>query len=78
MKGSMYYYGIDAKSFKDLKYTDALKVKIKAGRELLNKLSTELYLKRATDKEKWSETAKRLNDVVKAIKFNEKLLKECE
>ena len=76
MKDCFYYYGIGAEVFRDLKYTDALKVKINAGRELLNELSQKLYLTKVSTEE-FSELSKRITDVIKAIKFNERLLNEC-
>ncbi len=78
MKDSFYYYGIGPEAFKNLKYTDALRMKVQAGKELLNELSSELYLKPIKQNmEEWGEMAERLNDVVKAIQFNERLLREC-
>ncbi len=76
MKDSLYYYGVSAFEFKNMKYTEALRHKIEAAKRLLNKLTNELFLT-GVESNRWSETSERINDVVKAINFNKRLLEEC-
>ncbi|MDK2062772.1 hypothetical protein PT520_09610 [Aliarcobacter butzleri] len=66
MKESSYYYGVEIKPFKDLTYEEVLYKKILLGKKLLRKLVINKNM----------EDYRRINDVQKAIKFNEKLLFE--
>lgn len=66
MKESSYYYGVEIKPFKDLTYEEVLYKKILLGKKLLRKLVINKNM----------EDYRRINDVQKAIKFNEKLLLE--
>ena len=68
-KDSNYYYGVHASVFKNLTYEKALHYKI----ALAIKLRGELVAIPFTDRDDV-----RLNDVMKAIKFNEQLLDELK
>lgn len=69
MKTSEYYYGVKGHTFKDLSYVDALVYKIECSKELIHKLQAEMMYNRDN---------KRINDIVKAIKFNKELIEETE
>lgn len=66
MKSSSYYYGIEIIKYKTFEYEDVLYIKILAAKKLLRKLVHDEEM----------EDKHRINDVIKAIKFNEKLLLE--
>ena len=66
-KDSQYYYGVHASVFKDLTYEKAINYKIYLAKQLRGKLIAINFLDRDDV---------RLNDVLKAIKFNEQLLEE--
>jgi len=67
MKTTKYLYGCDAKDFMHLPYAEALRYKIDKAKELLDSLLEINFMERDTH---------RVNDILKAIKFNEKLLEE--
>ena len=67
MKNCNYLYGVDKATWHHLVYDDALKLKNKLAKELLDSLYNVYYLDR---------DAQRINDVVRAISFNERLLGE--
>lgn len=67
IKSSKYLYNISASEFADMKYIDALHYKINKAKELLNLLVDVSYLERDNA---------RLNDVLKAIQYNEELIEE--
>jgi len=66
MKDSKYLYDIDLSLYKKVDYETVLIKKITAGKKLLKKLVLEDQM----------ANSKRINDVVKATEFNEKLLME--
>lgn len=66
VKDSNYYYGLEIIKYKTFEYEDVLYIKILAAKELLKKLVHDENM----------EDKHRINDVIKAIKFNEKLLLE--
>lgn len=66
MKPSSHYYGIEIKEFKNLPYEEVLYKKILLAKKLLKKLVINEDM----------QEHHRINDVQKAIKFNEKLLLE--
>lgn len=67
VKDCYYYYGIYPEAFKNKNYIDALNIKINAAHVLAEKLLINGYI--ACD-------VHRLNDVLDAVKFNKRLLKE--
>ena len=69
MRTSEYYYDIKGSSFKDLSYIDALVYKIDCAKELIHKLQ---------EKPLHNRDNKRINDIVKAIRFNKELIEETE
>lgn len=69
IKDCYYFYGIYADEFKDKNYIEALNIKIAAAKQLAKKLLENDYLTCDTH---------RLNDVLSAIKFNIRLLKEAK
>ena len=66
MKDSKYLYDLDLSLYKKVDYETVLIKKITAGKKLLKKLVLDDQMK----------NSKRINDVVKATEFNEKLLME--
>jgi hypothetical protein len=86
MKHTVYYYGVTADSWKNLPYENALKQKINLGKqhlhyliELNDKLHKLSYNEVANDEynlylvlDSW------INDVLKAIEFNQELLHETK
>ena len=66
MKDSKYLYDIDLSLYKKVDYETVLIKKITAGKKLLKKLVLDDQM----------ANSKRINDVVKATEFNEKLLME--
>ena len=64
IKDSNYYYGIEIIKYKTFEYEDVLYIKILAAKKLLRRLVRDENM----------EDKHRINDVIKAIKFNEKLL----
>jgi hypothetical protein len=71
-KKSEYLYGKPGSYFKNMIYREAVIEKIRLGKALRNELSKEVF-----DNGK-HELNTRLNDVIKAIVFNEMLLKELD
>ena len=69
MKKTPYLYGVEPSSFASLPYRQALQFKVDAARKLIIKLLKPHYLKRDDY---------RLNSVISAQKFNQKLLEELE
>ncbi len=68
-KDSQYYYGVSAHVFKTLDYEKAINYKIHLAKQLRGELVSVPF----TDRDDV-----RLNDVMKAIKFNEQLLEELK
>ena len=71
-----YLYNKDITYFSNLKYIDAIKEKIRLGKELLRKLNDKLDY--TASKEEYEKMNNRIKDVIKAIEFNKLLLKEYE
>ena len=72
LKPHVYYYGFDDTSLqtlKDMKYEQAINYKITAAKSLLERLLTVDYLNRDNT---------RINDITKAVKFNQSLLEELK
>lgn len=69
MKTSEYYYGVKGHTFKDMSYIDALGYKIECARELINVLQ---------EKPIYDRDIKRINDILKSIRFNKELIYETE
>lgn len=67
MKSTEYLYGVPAREFSQLSYLDALYYRIKSAQALVDELLIPHYTER---------DQVRLTDVLKAIKFNEDLLRE--
>jgi len=67
MKDCYYLYNSDLKELKDMKYIDALKHKIELADKLISKLLKVDYMTR---------DSQRINDCIKAINFNQKLIDE--
>lgn len=67
MKSTEYLYGVAAQEFSQLSYIEALHYRIKSAQALV----TELLIPPYTERDQV-----RLTDALKAIKFNEDLLKE--
>lgn len=67
MKSTEYLYGVPAQKFSQLSYTEALHYRIKSAQTLVAELLAPPYNER---------DQVRLTDVLKAIKFNEDLLRE--
>ena len=84
IKSTCYLYGVPPKVFLGKPYEEVLKLKLKYGKELVRKLGEEMSnIFNSRDKipeapEKYRELAIRLNDVIKAIEFNEQALRELE
>ena len=74
VKSTKYLFDIDPKKFKDMTYEEVLKMKIEAGKKLLEELVEEAT--NTKNYEEYSKLLTRQNDVSKAIKHNECLLKE--
>jgi len=68
VKTTEYLYGVQPEAFKSLNYVDALVFKITSAKAQLGKL---LYNFNYIDRDDY-----RVNDIIKAIKFNEQLLSE--
>ena len=66
MNDSKYLYDLDLSLYKKVDYETVLIKKITAGKKLLKKLVLDDQM----------ANSKRINDVVKATEFNEKLLME--
>ena len=66
VKDSIYYYGVDLIAYKNIGYEDVLYMKIIAAKKVLKKLVIDEDM----------QDYHRINDVQKAIKFNEKLILE--
>jgi len=87
-KSSYYYYGVTPKAFSELPYEQALKRKIELGRKQLHHLvglndmlhSTFTYEQATSvsDYNLYLVLDNWINDVLKAIEFNEKLLNEVK
>jgi hypothetical protein len=69
LKSSEYLYNVPGSSFKGMSYEEVLVAKIKLTKMLIDTLLEEHYMTRDTV---------RINDVLNAQKFNEKLIKELE
>ena len=69
MKSTEYLYGVSAREFSQLSYTDALYYRIQSAQSLVDELLIPHYTER---------DQVRLTDVLKAIKFNEDLLREMD
>lgn len=69
MKTTLYLYGAKASEFADLPYRKALAFRAKAAHNLAGRLYEVNYLSRDNH---------RLNSVLKAEKYNIKLLKELD
>lgn len=69
VKDCYYYYGIHAEEFKNKNYVDAIKCKIKAA----NKLKAQMLEDGVMNCDQY-----KLNDVIEAIKFNKRLLREID
>jgi len=67
MKDCYYLYDSNLKELKDMKYIDALKYKIELADKLISKLLKVDYMNR---------DSQRINDCIKAIDFNQKLIDE--
>ena len=88
IKSSYYYYGVTPKAFSELPYEQALKRKIELGRkhlhyliELNDRLHTDFTFEEATNNVEYNlylVLDNWINDVLKAIEFNERLLYEVE
>jgi hypothetical protein len=74
MTTTEYLYELDPYDLMDMKYKDALELKIYKGKELVAKLITDIETKREYQPEK----ERRLAKVLSAIKFNERLLNEID
>ncbi len=66
VKDSIYYYGVDLIAYRNMGYEDVLYMKIIAAKKVLKKLVIDEDM----------QDYHRINDVHKAIKFNEKLILE--
>lgn len=69
LKSSEYLYDVVGAEFKGMLYEDVLDAKIRLTKILIDTLLEEHYMTRDTV---------RINDVLNAQKFNEKLIKELE
>ena len=80
MKRTEYLYGISAKEFADMPYRDALKYKIQKAKELLRKVTLEAdkYFREGANYDNMQQAFYRQREILEAIQFNEKLLKELE
>jgi len=77
MKRSDYLYGVPGSYFKDMKYEDVLKIKIKRATDISRELSEHLHgVNRTTDYQTYQRLNERLIAVLKAIEFNKNLLDE--
>ena len=74
VKSTKYLFDIDPKKFKDMTYEEVLKMKIEAGKKLLEELVEEADNTR--EYEEYIKLVTRQKDVDKAVKYNECLLKE--
>ncbi len=79
MKTSEYLYGVSPKSWATLHYKDALEYRILMAKKLKKELVNELYDNRThLTYEKAAELDTRIDAIIKAIEFNENLLKELK
>ena len=75
---SEYLYNIKGSVFKNMKYIDVIKEKIRLGKELVKDISEELYSNKKMSYEDYVLLNERLKNVNKAIVHNELLLKDME
>jgi hypothetical protein len=75
---TQYLYDVAPSAFKDLPYEDAIKFKLRAAKDLHNRLQLEIetQLNYGTPYDDTFELRERVHYVGKAIVFNEALLKE--
>ena len=68
-KSTYYLYDLDPKSLINLSYVEAINLKIDSAKKLIKVLFEPNYMNRDNT---------RINDVYKAIKFNQALLEELK
>ena len=68
-KSTYYLYDLDPKSLINLSYVEAINLKIDSAKKLIKVLFEPSYMNRDNT---------RVNDVYKAIKFNQALLEELK
>jgi len=76
---SEYLYGVKGSYFKDMRYIDAIKEKIKLAKSVKRLIVDVLYPHSPNmSYEKITELDERVKNVTKAITYNELLLKDME
>ena len=76
---SKYLYGVPGNYFKDMSYIEAIKEKIRLGKELIKNLSEVIcdtdFINSSCSSD-YSVINERLTDVQKAVEYNKLLLKD--
>ncbi len=73
---SKYLYSVDGSYFKDMSYKEAIKEKIRLGKELLERLSNIICDMDIIGNDSYNVINERIVNVKKAIEHNEMLLKD--